>query len=62
MENRKPYIGNDGEVRELDEHFFKNATRGRPPPPKDKRKQRTTIMLDQDVIERLKKDGRDLNT
>ncbi len=62
MTDPKPYIDDDGEVRELDAHFFANARRGRPPLPEAKRKQRTTIMLDPDVLDRLKQGGRGWQT
>ena len=57
MKNPKPYIDDDGEVRELDAHFFQTARRGRPPLPEDQRKQRVHIMLDPDVIEYFKQAG-----
>lgn len=49
----KPYIGKDGEVRELDERFFSNAKRGRPPMPADQRKKRVNVMLAPDVAAAL---------
>ncbi len=58
----EPYTDPTGEVRELDDAFFKSARRGRPPKPAGERKQRVTIMLDPDVIERLKRDGRGWQT
>jgi len=57
MADVKPYIGEDGEVRELDEHFFTNAKRGRPPMPSELRKRRVNLMLAPDVIEALKARG-----
>ena len=57
MADIKPYIDEDGEVRELDEHFFANAKRGRPPLPNAQRKRRVNLMLDPDVIEGLKAKG-----
>lgn len=57
MADKKPYIGKDGEVRELDEGFFAKARRGRPPMPQDARKKRVNLMLDPDVIEGLKAKG-----
>ncbi|MCV6597161.1 MAG: BrnA antitoxin family protein [Mangrovicoccus sp.] len=57
MKANKPYISNGGEVRELDGQFFTNAKRGRPPLPDSKRKQPQRLMLDPDVIERLKSEG-----
>lgn len=57
MKADKPYIGDGGEVRELDGQFFTNAKRGRPRLPDAKRKQPQRLMLDPDVIERLKSGG-----
>lgn len=57
MANPKPYIGDDGEVRELDENFFKHAKRGRPPLPSAARKKRVNLMLDPEVIDALKGAG-----
>lgn len=57
MTKIEPYIDEDGEVRELDAAFFKNARRGRPPMPAQKRKQRVNLMLDPRVIEALKARG-----
>ncbi len=57
MADVKPYIDENGEVRELDEHFFKNAKRGRPPMRPEKRKRRVNLMLDPDVVEWLDATG-----
>lgn len=57
MADVKPYIDKDGEVRELDDHFFANAKRGRPPMPPEQRKRRVNLMLAPDVIEALKARG-----
>jgi len=62
MTGVKPYIDDDGEVRELDDHFFATAKRGRPPLPKDERKQQVTMLLDPDVVTHFKKDGRGWQT
>jgi uncharacterized protein (DUF4415 family) len=62
MAEVKPYIDEDGEVRELDEYFFKHAKRGRPPMPSAQRKQRVNIMLDPDIIARLKEGGKGWQT
>ena len=57
MNKVEPYIDEDGEVRELDEHFFKHAKRGRPPLPSSERKKRVNLMLDPQVIAALKARG-----
>ena len=74
---KKTYIDKHGEVRELDTSFFDGAIsadvfetqtaislprRGRPVLPEHERKKRVTIMLDPDVIERLKRGGRGWQT
>ena len=58
----KPYIDEDGEVRDLDAAFFKGARRGRPAMLDALKKQRVTIMLDPDVLQALKADGRGWQT
>jgi uncharacterized protein (DUF4415 family) len=59
----KPLIDAEGEVREITmddlPHF---ARRGRPPLPSELRKTRVTMMLDPDVLERLKQDGKGWQT
>ena len=68
---RKPLIDENGDVRELtaeDFALFKPSSeipeladlvrRGRPPMAEDARKQRVTMYLDRDVLERLKADGK----
>lgn len=57
MADNKPYIDETGEVRELDDQFFANAKRGRPPMPVEERKKRVNLMLDQDLIKALKATG-----
>lgn len=57
MADPKPYIDKNGEVRDLDEHFFTTAKRGRPPMPDARRKRRVNLMLDPDVVEKLKAKG-----
>jgi uncharacterized protein (DUF4415 family) len=57
MDKVKPYIDEDGEVRELDEHFFANAKRGRPPMLAEDRKQRVNLTLPRDVVAALKARG-----
>lgn len=67
---RKPHIPTDAEDREITEaarqdpdnpplgdDFFAKAVRGRPPLPDEARKRRVNLMLDPDVIERLKERG-----
>ena len=75
MSKRKGYINEDGEVDELDDTFFRNAKPvdafpelarlvkpGRPPLPEDQKKQRVTMYLDRDVVERLKEGGKGWQT
>lgn len=52
----------DDEVPELTETFFRKATRGRPPMPAEARKLRVNVMLDPDVVERLKQGGKGWQT
>jgi len=56
-EQRKPLIGVDGEVREITEDDLKFVRRGGPPIPDQERKKRINLMLDPDVVEKLKKTG-----
>jgi len=59
----KPMIDEDGEVREITMDDLKHFARlGRPPLPSELRKKRVTMMLDPDVIERLKADGKGWQT
>ena len=60
--SNKPHINADGDVRELGAEFFKRAKPGRPKKPEAERKQRVTIMLDKDVIQHFKKDGKGWQT
>ncbi len=62
MTKCKPLIGKDGEVRELDDVFFKTAKRGRPPMPAELRKKRVDMMLDPDVLEYFKAGGKGWQT
>jgi|TARA_B110000908_G_scaffold172715_1_gene242292 uncharacterized protein (DUF4415 family) len=62
MAEAKPYIDDEGEVRELDDHFFANAKPGRPPMPAEYRKQKVTMMLDPDILANLKSDGKGWQT
>lgn len=75
MSKRKSYIDDDGEVKELDAAWFREAKpldadpdlarivrQGRPPLPDEDKKQRVTIYLDRDVVERLKEDGKGWQT
>lgn len=57
MNKPQPFIFSDGKVRELDEHFFAKAERGRPALPKVQRKRRVNLMLDEDVIAGLRAKG-----
>ncbi len=57
----EPLIGPDGEVREITLDDLHHARRGRPPLPPEKRKKRVQLMLDPDVVERLKADGRGMS-
>lgn len=57
LSRQRTYIDDDGEALELDEQFFREAKRGRPALPPEKRKRQVTVMLDPDVIEHFKKDG-----
>ena len=50
MTNVKPYIDEDGEVRALDEHFFKTAKRGRPPLPESQKRKPVSIKLDPRIL------------
>ena len=60
---REPLVGEDGEVREIAEADMKHSFRlGRPPMPADLRKRCVTMMLDPDIIDRLKADGRGWQT
>jgi uncharacterized protein (DUF4415 family) len=62
MNKSESYIGDDGEVRELDAAFFAQAKRGRPALPVDQRKQRVTILLDADLVETLRASGKGWQT
>jgi len=57
MTNRKPLTDETGEVRELTAEDLRGARRGRPSLPTEARKQRVNLMLDPDVIARLKTEG-----
>jgi len=57
MVEPKPYIDDDGEVRELDEEFFSRAKRGRPPMLPEERKRRVDLTLSPSVINALKERG-----
>ncbi len=59
---REPLIGPDGEVREITADDLKNARRGRPPMPPEARKKRVQLMLDPDVVEKLRAGGRGVST
>lgn len=53
MAKAKPYICEDGEVRELDTAFAKRARRGRPPMLGSQRKVRMNFMIDPDIAAAL---------
>ena len=53
----KRYADEDGEVEDLDEAWFTQARRGRPPLPEEARKRRVNLMLDPDVVDRLRAEG-----
>ena len=53
----KRYADTDGEVEDLDEAWFGQARRGRPPLPEEARKRRVNLKLDPDVVERLRAEG-----
>ncbi len=59
---REPMIGPDGEVREITADDLKRARRGRPPLPPEVRKKRVQLMLDPDVVEKLRAGGRGVST
>jgi len=58
---RDPLIGADGEVREITAGDLKHARRGRPPLPPEARKKRVQLMLDPDIVARLKADGKGMS-
>lgn len=55
MAKAEPYIGDDGEVRELGKAFVKSAKRGRPPMLGGERKVRMNFMIDPDLAAALDK-------
>ena len=57
MSEQKPYIQDDGEVRELGPAFFKNARRGRPPLPPQARKVRSNVTVDPELLVLAKERG-----
>lgn len=57
-DTEKSYIDDNGEALELDDVWFAKAIRGRPKLPSDVRKKPVSILLDPDVINYFKKDGR----
>ncbi|WP_291736050.1 BrnA antitoxin family protein [Leisingera sp. F5] len=62
MPERKSYIDEEGDALELDEAFFKAAVRGRPPLPEGTKKERVSIMLDPDVLSKLRTSGKGWQT
>lgn len=55
MTKDKPFIAENGEVRELDQSFAKAAKRGRPRLMEGDRKVRMNFMLDPDIAAALDK-------
>ncbi len=62
MSQNKSYIDENGDALELDEAWFAKARRGRPPLPPEKRKKSVHMMLDPDILARLKSEGRGWQT
>lgn len=62
MQPLKSYIDATGNAKELDEQFFKEAKRGRPPLPVSQRKKQVTMLLDPDIVEHFKKGGKGWQT
>ena len=62
MSTLKPLINDEGEVREITMEDLPRFKRGRPPLPMAARKKSVHIMLDPDIIERLKADGKGWQT
>jgi len=62
MPQDKSYIDENGDALELDEAWFAQARRGRPPLPDEQRKKSVHIMLDPDILDRLKAGGRGWQT
>lgn len=57
MTKREPYIGTDGEVRDLDDAFFARARRGRPPLLPGQRKVRMNLMIEPELARALDRLG-----
>lgn len=57
MTKTKSYIEANGDALELDEAWFREAKRGRPPLAPGARKRRETISLDPEVVEGFKAGG-----
>ena len=53
----KRYADPNGEVDDLDEAWLAQTRRGRPPLPEGARKRRVNLMLDPDVVDRLRAEG-----
>lgn len=60
--DKAPLVGADGEVREITQEDLVHARRGRPPLPAETRKKPVHVMLDPDLLERLKADGKGWQT
>jgi uncharacterized protein (DUF4415 family) len=55
---RKSYVDENGEARELDSAFFKEAKRGRPPLPSEEVKEAISIRLDPDIVKHYRAKGK----
>jgi uncharacterized protein (DUF4415 family) len=55
---KKSYIDENGEARELDSTFFKEAKRGRPPLPSEEVKEAISIRLDPDIVKHYRAKGK----
>ncbi len=62
MSEPKSYIGQGDDVAELDAAWIASAKRGRPPMPQQLRKQRVNIMLDADLLDKLRASGKGWQT
>ncbi len=60
--DQKSYIDEHGDALEIDAQFFKEARRGRPPLAASERKRQVTMLLDPDVLDFFKAEGRGWQT